>query len=72
MSYFYQMDPIKDFFDQIYVHKPEWNKFSKHLENKFFDQFPQVLTYDVIFGAKMTQYWQFSLKMTYFSRPVSR
>ena len=27
MTYFDQIDPINDIFDQIYVHKPEWNKF---------------------------------------------
>ena len=32
MTYFDQMDPINDTFDQIYVHKPDWNNFQKLLE----------------------------------------
>ena len=27
MTYFAQIDPINYTFDQIYVHKPEWNNF---------------------------------------------
>ena len=27
MTYFDQIDPINDTFDQIYVHKPDWNNF---------------------------------------------
>ena len=56
MSYFYQIDPINDIFDQIYVHKPDWNTFYKLLEMKFCDNFHQILTYDVILAPKMTQF----------------
>ena len=27
ITYFDQIDPINDIFDQIYVHKPDWNNF---------------------------------------------
>ena len=27
MTYFDQIDPINDYFDQIYVYKPDWNNF---------------------------------------------
>ena len=40
MTYFDQIDPIHDTFDQIYVHKPDWNNFKKLLEKKIFDNFP--------------------------------
>ena len=60
------MDPINEIFDQIYVHKPDWNNFYKLLGEKLFDQFPKILTYDVILAPKMTQFWTFSRKMTYF------
>ena len=40
MTYFVQIDPINDTFDQIYVHKPEWNNFFKLLDKKIFDQIP--------------------------------
>ena len=66
MTYFDQIDPINDIFDQIYVHKPDSNNFYKLLEIKFFDQFHQIFTYDVILAPKMTQFGPFSPKMTYF------
>ena len=68
MAYFDQIDPIKDIVDQIYVLKPDWNNFYKLLGEKLFDNFPQILTYDVIFAPKMTLFWQFSPKMTYFDQ----
>ena len=44
MTYFYKIGPINDIFDQIYVHKPDWNNFYKLLEKKLFHHFPQILT----------------------------
>ena len=34
MNYFDQIDPINDIFDQIYVHKPDYNrvKATKHVD----------------------------------------
>ena len=32
MTYFDQIDPINDIFDQSYANKLDWNKFSKFLE----------------------------------------
>ena len=34
----------------------------------FFDQFPKILTYDVIFTPKMRPFGTFSPKMTYFDQ----
>ena len=34
---FDQIDPINDYFDQIYVHKPDWNNWYKRLGKKLFD-----------------------------------
>ena len=65
MTYFDQIDPINDIFDQIYVHKPDWNNFYKILKKIFFHHFPQILTYDVILTPKMTKFWPFSPKMTW-------
>ena len=44
MTYFDQIDTINDYFDQIYVHKRDWNNLYKLLGKNFFDQFPQILT----------------------------
>ena len=52
MTYFDQFDPINDYFDQIYVQTPEWNNCQKLLVKKLFDQFPQILTYDVILAPQ--------------------
>ena len=68
MTYFDQIDPINDIFDQIYVHKPDWNNFLKLLEMKFFDHIHQILTYYVILAPKMSQFGPFSPKMTYFDQ----
>ena len=32
MTYFDQIDPINDIFDQSFANKLDWNKFSKFLE----------------------------------------
>ena len=40
-TYFDQSDPINAIFDQIYVHKPDWNNFKKHLQKTFFTTFPK-------------------------------
>ena len=50
MTYFDQIDPINDIFDQSYVNKPDLHNVSKFLEENCFDHFPQILTYDVILG----------------------
>ena len=68
MTYFDKIDPIKDIFDKIYVHKPDWNNFSKLLVKKLFDHFPQILTHGVILAPKMSEFWSFSPKMTYFDQ----
>ena len=34
-----QIDPINDYFEQIYVHKPDWNNCYKLLVKKLFDPF---------------------------------
>ena len=39
MTYFDQIDNINDTFDQIYVHKPDWNHL-KNFKGKIFDQIP--------------------------------
>ena len=41
MTYFDQIDPINDTFDQIYVHKPDWNNFWYRLLRKNFFVPPQ-------------------------------
>ena len=68
MTYFDQIDPINDIFDQLYAHKPDWNNFSKFLEENFFGQFPKILTCDVILAPKMAQFWPFSPKISYFDQ----
>ena len=68
MTYFAQIDPINYYFDQIYVHKTEWNIFYKVLGKELIDLFPKILTYDVILDSKMTLFWPFSPKMTYFDQ----
>ena len=67
MTYFDQIDAINDNFDQFYVHKPDWNNFYKHFE-KFF--WPLSLNFGLWrnFGPKMTKFWPFSTKMTYFDQ----
>ena len=65
MTYFDQIDPINDIFDQSYVNKPDLHNVSKFLEENFVDHFPQILTYDVILAPKMSP---FSPKMTYFDQ----
>ena len=45
---FDQINPINDIFDQIYVHKLDWNNFYQLLEIKFFVHFRKILTYDVV------------------------
>ena len=62
------MVSINDIFDQIHAHEPDLNTFSNILEKKFVHHFPQFLTYDVILTPKMTQFWPFSQKMTYFDQ----
>ena len=37
-------------------------------KRQLFYRFPQILTYDVILASKMTLFWPFSPKMTYFDQ----
>ena len=53
MAHFDQIDTINDIFDQIYVHKPDWNNFYKFLEKILSHHFPKILRYDVILAPKM-------------------
>ena len=39
MTYFDQIDPINDIFDQTHAHEPDRNSFSKVLEKIFFTTF---------------------------------
>ena len=55
MTYFDQIDPIKDIFDHISVHKPDWNNFQKPLGTKLLDKFPKILTYDGILAPIFCQ-----------------
>ena len=41
MTYFGQIDPINDIFDQIYVHKLHWNNFYKLLEKIMLTYWPK-------------------------------
>ena len=68
MTDFHQIGPINYMFDQIYVHKADWNIFLETFREKLFYHFPQILTYDVILATKMTQFWPFSPKMSYFDQ----
>jgi len=68
MTYFDKIDPINDIFDQSYANKPDWKILSKFLVKIFFDHFPKILTYDVILTQKMSLFWPFSPKMTYFDQ----
>ena len=67
MTYFDRIDPVNDLFDQIYVHKPDWNNFYKPLETNFLTTFPKFLP-AVSFGTKMTQILPFSPTITYFDQ----
>ena len=68
MENYSQIYAINDMFDHISIHKPDWNDFYKLLGRKWFHNFPQIWTYDVILAPKMTQIWEFSPKMTYFDQ----
>ena len=68
MTNFDQIYAINDMFDNISIHKPDWNHFWKLLGRKLFHHFPQISTYDVILGHKITQFLLFSPKMTYFNQ----
>ena len=55
MTYFDQIYAINDNFDQVSVHKSDWNNFSKLLGQTLFGNFTQILTYHAlqkIKGAK--------------------
>ena len=68
MTYFDQIYAINDIFDHISVHNPDLNNFWKLLVKKLFDHFPQILTYGGILAPKMSEFWTFSPKMTYFDQ----
>ena len=56
------------FFSQIHPYRPPWNNFSNFWVKKFFDHFPKILTYDVIFTPKIEGIWDIFTKMTYFDQ----
>ena len=68
MAYFDTIYAINDIFDQVYVHKPVWNNFYKHLEINLADIFPKISTYAVIFTPKIEGIWDIFRKMTYFDQ----
>ena len=68
MTYFDQIDPINDIFDQIYVHKLDWNNFYQLLEIKFFVHFRKILTYDVILHPKWPNLEHFHQKWPILTR----
>ena len=41
MTYFDQIDPIYDTFDQIYVHKPDWEVFKNYFSQVYGHKFGQ-------------------------------
>ena len=67
-AYFGHLDPFNEVFSQIHPYRPPWNNFSNFLVKNFFDHFPKILTYDVIFTPKMRPFGTFSPKMTYFDQ----
>ena len=55
MARFLTLSPRITYFDEIYVHKPGWNNFQKHLVKKLLHKFIQILTYEVILVPKLCQ-----------------
>ena len=68
MTYFDQINPINDTFDQGYDNKLDRNNFWDSFKKERFSSHHKILTYDVILAPKMTPFWQFSPKMTYFDK----
>ena len=68
MTYFCHFDPFNDFLSQIFLCWPPLEIFSKFLVKIFFAHFPKILTYDVMLTPKMSLFWPFSPKMTYFDQ----
>ena len=56
-AYFSHLDPFNDLFSQIHPYRPPWNNFLIFLVKNFFDRFPKILTYDVIFTPKNEGIW---------------
>ena len=65
MTYFDQIDPINDIFDQIFVHKPDWNNFEKLFGKKLFYHFPTFWHMTSFWPPKWLKFDQ-SPKITYF------
>ncbi len=59
MTYFDQIDPINDTFDQSYVNKPDWNHFWDSFKKKIFSSHLKMLTYDVILATKWPNFYHF-------------
>ena len=55
------------FLDKL-IHVDPPRKFFQIFEEKCFDHFPEILTYDVILAPKMSHFHQFSPKMTYLAK----
>ena len=68
MTYFDQINPINDTFDQSYVNKPDWNNFWDSFKKNNFRPTPKILSYDVILAPKITNFDHFHQKMTYFDQ----
>ena len=56
-AYFGHLAPFNEVFSQIHPYRPPWNNFSNFLEKNFFDHFPKILTYDVIFTPANEAIW---------------
>ena len=64
MTYFYQIEPINDIFDNSYANKSDENNFWDSFKKKICSSNHKILTYDLILAPKMIQFWSFSPKMT--------
>ena len=73
--HFYQKWPILTKFTPLMTFSTKYMPinlteiiFRNFLEKIFFDRLPKNFTFDVFFAPKMTQFWPFSPKMTYFDQ----
>ena len=62
MAFLDQIYPINGMFDQIHVHKPEWNNMSKPLEKKI-DHFPKPLAFYAILPHNLPYFHHCQLKL---------
>ena len=68
MTYFEKIDPINDIFDQIYVHKPDWNNFLDIFRENMVWILSQNFDIWGHFGPKNDPILPCSPKMTYFDQ----